>query len=215
MMQKASSRKLLTTQQRADHVWRALSKLFPKAGMILHYGNSWELVIAVQLSAQCTDKKVNEVTAKLFQEYRTLDDYCNASARAFEKAIFSTGFYKQKAKNILAAAHMVRDVFGGVVPSTMEDILKLPGVARKTANVVLGNAYGVVEGIAVDTHVKRLARRWRLTKRSDPVHIERDLMKLFPRARWFNLTYKIIDYGRAYCQAKKHNHAACPLADLG
>lgn len=212
---KTALRKTLSQKERARRVWRVLSKLFPKAGMILRYGNPWELVVAVQLSAQCTDKKVNEVTEKLFREYRTLDDYCNASPREFEKAIFSTGFYKQKAKNILAAARMVRDVFGGVVPNTMEDILKLPGVARKTANVVLGNAYGVVEGIAVDTHVKRLARRWGLTQQSDPVRIERDLMELFPRARWFDLTYKIIDYGRAYCQAKKHKHSACPLADLG
>ncbi|MEK7600365.1 MAG: endonuclease III [Patescibacteria group bacterium] len=214
-MPKVASQKALTPQQRAGRVWRTLSKLFPNAGMVLRYSNPWELVVAVQLSAQCTDKKVNEVTVKLFQQFRTLEDYCSADAKIFERAIFSTGFYKNKTKNILAAARMVRDVFGGTVPRTMEDVLKLPGVARKTANVVLGNAYKVVDGIAVDTHVRRLSRRWGLTEHDNPVHIERDLMKLFPRAHWLDLTYKMIDYGRTYCQAKKHNHALCPLADLG
>jgi endonuclease-3 len=126
--------------------------------MILEYSNNWELLVAVELSAQCTDKKVNEITKKLFKKYKALDDYVKADPREFERDIFSSGFYRAKTKNILAAAKMVQEKFHGEIPKTMHEILTIPGVARKTGNVVLGNAYGVVEGIAVDTHVKRLAR---------------------------------------------------------
>ncbi len=189
-----------------------LKKLFPgRPKTILEYSNNWELLVAVQLSAQCTDKKVNEVTKKLFAKYKTLDDYVNANQNEFALDIFQTGYYRNKAKNILGAARMVSEQFGGVVPKTMEEILVIPGVARKTANVVLGNAYGVVEGIAVDTHVTRLAQRFGLTRNRNPESIERDLMAMLPKDEWFNFTYLLIEYGRAYCKAQSHNHEACPL----
>lgn len=199
-------------KQRAGGITRKLKNLFPDAHCVLSYGNTWELLVAVQLSAQCTDKKVNEVVEKLFKKYTTLDDYVKAKPAEFEKDIFQTGFYRNKTKNILAAAKMVKEKFGGEVPKTMQEILTLPGVARKTANVILGNAYGVVEGIAVDTHVMRLSRLWGLTKEKDAVKIERDLMNLLPKEEWFSFTYGAIDYGRKYCTARVRDHSKCPLA---
>ena len=195
-------------------MYRTLKNLFPHAGMILRYSNNWELLVAVMLSAQCTDRKVNDVTAKLFKKYKTLNDYIHAKPKEFEKDIFSTGFYRTKAKNILAAAILVKKKFHGRIPRTMQNMLTIPGVARKTANVVLGNAYGVVEGIAVDTHVKRLANRLDLSKHRDPNRIEQDLMALYPRKQWFTLTYLLIEYGRNYCIAKRHDHSKCPLTML-
>ena len=180
--------------------------------MILNYKNNWELLVAVELSAQCTDKKVNEVTAKLFKKYRTLDAYVRARSREFEKDIYETGFYRNKAKNILAAAKMVHGQFNGKLPKTMAEMVRIPGVGRKTANVILGNAYGIVEGIAVDTHVERLARRLNLSRHENPAMIEQDLMALFPKREWFRLTYRLIDYGRKYCTARVKDHARCPLA---
>jgi len=204
-------------KKRAAQIFAVLKKLLPDAGMILRYGNTWECLVAVVLSAQCTDKKVNEVTEKLFKKYRTLDDYLRASAsrrtvREFERDIYQTGFYRAKAKNILAAAKMVKEKFGGKVPRTLPEMVTIPGAGRKTANVVLGNAYGVVEGIAVDTHVLRLSRVLGFSQRRDPVKVERDLMALFPRGKWFKLTYLLIEYGRKYCPARRHDHARCPLA---
>lgn len=199
-------------KKQSEEILCKLKVLFPDAGMMLKYCNNWELLVAVELSAQCTDKKVNEVTEKLFKKYRTLSDYVNADPREFEKDIFQTGFYRNKTKNILAAAKMVKEKFGGKIPKTMEEILSIPGVARKTANVVLGNAYGVVEGMAVDTHVKRLARLWRLSKEENPEKIEKDLMALLPKEEWFNFTYKVIEYGRKYCTARVKDHSKCPLS---
>ena len=203
--------KLKKRKARVRIILDRLKKLHPEAGMILKYGNNWELLVAVMLSAQCTDKKVNEVTPKLFKKYRTLADYVHADPKEFEKDIHSTGFYRNKTKNILSAAKMVSEKFDGKIPKTMVEMLAIPGVARKTANVVLGNAYGVVEGIAVDTHVSRLAQRLDLTDYADPVRIERDLMQLLPPEEWFRFTYLLIDYGRKYCVARKHDHANCPL----
>lgn len=205
------SKKFLERKKRAAKIVTGLKKLFPKAEIALKFGNNWELLVAVELSAQCTDKKVNEVTEKLFKKYRTLDDYVRANPKEFERDIHSAGFYRNKTKNILAAAKMVKGKFGGKLPKTMEEMLEIPGVARKTANVVLGNAYGVVEGIAVDTHVKRLARALGLTDHADPVKIERDLMALIPKKAWFSFTYRLINYGRTYCVARPHDHKSCPL----
>ncbi len=157
---------------------------------------------------------MNEVTPKLFKKYRTLDDYITADVKEFERDVRSTGFFRNKTKNILAAARMIQEKFGGKIPRTMKDILTLPGVARKTANVVLGNAYGVVEGIAVDTHVKRLAKRIGLTNHENPDKIERDLMAVIPKKEWFPFTYRLIEYGRKYCPAKKHDHEKCPLSKI-
>lgn len=205
---------MLTLQKRVNIILKELKHLFPHAKMVLNYGNNWELLVSVILSAQCTDKMVNKVTEKLFKKYKTLDDYVNASQIEFEKDIHSTGFYRNKAKNILATAKMIKEQFHGEIPRTMDELLTLKGVARKTANVVLGNAYGIVEGIAVDTHVIRLTKLWGLTKHTDPVKIEKDLMKLLPKKEWFTFTYRTIEYGRKYCIAKKHEHEKCPMTRL-
>lgn len=198
-------------KRKAAMIAEKLKELFPDAKIALKYSNNWELLVAVELSAQCTDKKVNEVTAKLFKKYRTLDDYVYADPKEFAQDIHSTGFYRNKTKNILAAAKMIKESFNGRVPKTMEEMLRIPGVARKTANVVLGAAYGVVEGIAVDTHVIRLSKLLGLTDFDDPVRIERDLMELLPKEEWIGFAYRLIDYGRQYCPARPHDHAKCPL----
>ena len=192
----------------------ALKRLFPRSHIALHFTNHWELLVAVELSAQCTDKKVNEVTEKLFQKYRTLDEYVRARPKEFEQDIKPTGFYRNKAKNILAAAKIIRKRFDGKLPRTMEEILTIPGVARKTANVVLGNAYGIIKGIAVDTHVKRFAQKFDLTDHTDPKRIEQDLMALLPKKEWFSFTYRLIDYGRNICPARKHDCTKHSLTKL-
>ncbi|MEK7122470.1 MAG: endonuclease III [Patescibacteria group bacterium] len=201
-------------RQKVRRIIRRLKKLFPHATIVLKYSNPWELLVAVILSAQCTDKKVNEVTEKLFRKYHTLDDYVCTLQAQFEKDIYQTGFYRAKAHHILASAKIVKEKFGGKVPSTMEEMLRLPGVARKTANVVLGNAYGVVEGIAVDTHVRRLSKLFGLTDHDDPNKIEQDLMEIVPQKDWFQFTYLLIEYGRKYCSARKHDHTRCPLSSV-
>lgn len=200
--------------KRAFIIISKLRILFPHAKMVLNYSNNWELLVSVILSAQCTDKMVNKVTAKLFQKYKTLNDYVKADKTKFEKDIYATGFYHMKAKHILESAKIVQTKFYGKVPDSMNELLTLPGVARKTANVVLGNAYGIVEGIAVDTHVIRLARLFGLTKQNNPEKIEKDLMKILPKKEWFSFTYLVIEYGRKYCKARKHEHEKCPLANI-
>lgn len=206
-----SVRGLQQLRKKGATITQALKKLFPSAKIVLKYSNNWELLVAVELSAQCTDKKVNEVTERLFKKYQTLNDYVRANRKEFERDIYETGFYRNKAKNILAAARVVKEKFGGKLPKTMHEMLTIPGVGRKSANVILGNAYSIVEGIAVDTHVKRLSRVLGLSKESDPAKIEQDLMKIFPKREWFSLTYRLIDYGRKYCFARPHDHKNCPL----
>ena len=201
-------------KQRAKIVSKELKRLFPEAKIALNYFNSWELLVAVILSAQCTDKMVNIVTEKLFKKYPRFEDYLKADLAEFEQDIRSTGFYHNKAKNILAAARLIEEEHQGRVPETMEALLELPGVARKTANIVLESAFGVVVGIPVDTHVKRLSRLLELTDETDPVKIERDLMELFPHKQWGKISYELIEYGRKYCTAKKHDHANCPLTKV-
>jgi len=198
-------------KEKALKIIKILKRLFPNAKIALNYKNPWELLVAVVLSAQCTDKKVNEVTEKLFKKYKTLDDYIKANPREFEQDIKSTGFYKNKAKNILATARVIKEKFNGQVPKKMGELLTLPGIGRKSANVILGNAYGIVEGIAVDTHVRRLAKKLGLTKNTDPDKIEKDLMQIIPKKYWFPFTYWLIEYGRKYCPARPHNHNNCPL----
>ena len=191
-----------------------MKHLFPNAKMALRYGNDWELLVAVMLSAQCTDKKVNEVTQSLFKKYPTLDDYVRADPREFEQDIHATGFFRSKAKHILEAARMLRAVYDSRVPRTMEEILTLPGVARKTANVVLGNAFGVVEGIAVDTHVRRFVIRFDLSDFRDPKRIERDLMAILPKEDWLGFTYRVIEYGRTIAPARVYDITQDPLVAL-
>ena len=200
-------------KKRARIVVRELHRLFPKVRIALNYSNNWELLVAVILSAQCTDKKVNEVTKTLFKKYKTLDDYVNTDPKVFEEDIRPTGFYKNKAKNILAAARIIKEKYGGEIPKTMEAMLELPGVARKTANVVLGEAYGIVEGVAVDTHVRRLSRLFGLTSETNPDKIEKDLMQIIPKNEWKDFTLRMIEYGRTYCPAHKgHTHEHCPIS---
>ncbi len=206
--------KLKERKERITKLNTALKKLFPKAHIALNYGNDWELLVAVVLSAQCTDKKVNEITANLFKKYRTLNDYLKADPREFEKDIHSAGFFRNKTKNILAAAKIVKEKYGGKLPQTMAEMLHIPGVARKTANVVLGNAHGVVEGIAVDTHVLRFVSRFDLSDHKDPVRIERDLMELLPKKEWFPFTYRVIDYGRTLAPARIYDTSKDPLIKI-
>ncbi len=205
---------MIKLKKRVEIIVNELKRLFPRAKIFLKYSNNWELLVAVILSAQCTDVMVNKVTEKLFRKYKTLDDYVRANLKTFEQDIRSTGFYHNKAKNILATAKIIKETFKGKIPNTMGEMLTLPGVARKTANVVLGNAFGIIEGIAVDTHVRRLSKLYGLTANDDPNKIEKDLMKLLPKSEWFDFTYRMIEYGRKYCPAKKHNHANCPLVKL-
>jgi endonuclease-3 len=204
-------------RERWKKMSRSLTKLFPDARIALTFSNPWELLVAVQLSAQCTDKKVNEVTPALFKTYPKLEDYLRAGKtaagiRAFEKAIHSCGFYRAKTKNILAAARFVKGTYGGVLPKTMAAMVKIPGVGRKSANVILGNAYGVVEGIAIDTHMQRLSHVLGLSREKTPDKIEQDLMQIIPRKDWFVSTYRLIEYGRKYCPARPHKHELCPLS---
>ena len=201
-------------KKRAGQVVRVLTKTYPNAKIALNYKNNIQLLVAVILSAQCTDKKVNEVTTSLFKKYKTAKDFANAKQAVFEKEIYQTGFYRAKAKNIIAACKKIEAEFGGRLPRAMAQTLTLPGVARKTANVVLGNAYDAVEGIAIDTHMIRLSQRLGFTKQTDPVKIEKDLMELFQKNQWFGLTYKLINHGRAICEAKKPKCDVCPLNKL-
>jgi endonuclease-3 len=201
-------------KKRWQKISRTLRKLFPKAHIMLVFSNNWELLVAVELSAQCTDKKVNEVTGTLFKKYRKLDDYVNADPREFEKDIHQCGFYRAKTKNILAAARVVKEKYKGKLPRTMAEMITIPGVGRKSANVILGNAYGVVEGVAVDTHVKRLAGVLGLSREKTPEKIEQDLIQIIPREDWFRATYEIIEYGRKYCVARPHRHDLCPLSKI-
>lgn len=196
--------KLKERRVRVAKLNRELKKLFPEAKIELKYKNPLELLVAVILSAQATDKKVNEITDKLFKKYRTLDDYVNADPKEFERDIRQSGFFRSKTKSILGAAKKIKEEYGGKVPKTMEELLALPGVARKTANIVLRNAYGIVEGIAVDTHVSRLAQKFDLTDHKDPVKIERDLMEILPKKDWGDFNHRLVLYGRHICPRRKH-----------
>ena len=189
-----------------------LRRLYPQATCTLNYSNPLELLIATQLSAQCTDERVNIVTAKLFQKYRTVEDFAQVSQQELEEDIRSTGFYRNKAKNIRATCQRLITTYRSEVPRTMEEILTLPGVARKTANVVLGNAFGIVEGFVVDTHVGRLSRRFGWTTHTDPVKIEQDLMRIMPRSDWLDLSHLMIFHGRAICDARQPLCEQCTLS---
>jgi len=195
-----------------------LKKLFPTKKHALtelsFWKNPWELLVAVMLSAQCTDKRVNIVTEKLFKKYKKIQDYVHVSQYEFEKDIHSTGFYRNKAKNIKGAAQKVITDFKGTVPDTMEELITLPGVARKTANVVLGNAFGKMQGIAVDTHVQRFVIRYNLSDYRDSPRIEKDLMKLFPKKDWFLVSNLVIQYGRQIAPARKYDISQDPLIKL-
>lgn len=191
-----------------------LKKKYPSPRIALRSANPWQLLVSTILSAQCTDARVNIVTGGLFKKYRSMRDYALADLRAFEQEIRSTGFYRNKAKNIIACANMILKDFNGKVPDNMDGLLTLPGVARKTANVVLYNAFGKNEGIAVDTHVNRVSQRLGLTKNSDPVKIEQDLIKQLDRKEWGDFTLRLIWHGRQTCVAKKPKCLECILQGI-
>jgi endonuclease-3 len=195
---------------------RELKKLFPDAALELKFSSPWQLLVAVILSAQSTDKMVNQITAALFEKYKTLDDYVHAGKTAegvatFESMIKSSGYYHAKASNILAAARMIKERFGGEVPRRMEDLLQLPGVARKTATLVLGAAYGVIAGITVDTHMIRFVLRYDLSRSKNPVRIERDLMELLPKEEWKDFPLRVMLYGRYLAPARRYDTSKDPL----
>jgi endonuclease-3 len=196
---------------RFRRVLKLLKKHYPDAACSLIFKNPLELLIATQLSAQCTDEMVNKVTPKLFQQYKTAKDFAGAPVEELENLIHSTGFYHNKAKNIQAACRMIHQKFDGQVPRTMEEMLELPGVARKTANVVLFNAFGILEGIAVDTHVSRVSQRLKLTREKVPSKIEKDLMKLVPQKEWGMITHYLIAHGRKICKAQNPKCGECFL----
>jgi endonuclease-3 len=193
---------------------------YPQAGIVLDFGSDWELLVAVVLSAQCTDKMVNRVTTGLFRKYRTIEDYASADLAEFEADIRPTGFFRNKAKHIIGSAQKILADYGGEVPASMAELLTLPGVARKTANVVLANAHPEAyaadpeAGIAVDTHVNRLSQRLGLATSANSDKIERELLEIVPRADWFQLTYLLIEHGRAVCTAKRPRCGECLLQDV-
>jgi endonuclease-3 len=196
---------------RVVEILRGLDQMYPKASCALHHHNPWELLVATILSAQCTDKRVNEVTPGLFAKYPTPQDFAAVRPEVLANDIRSTGFFNNKAKSIVGAAKKVVTEFGGQVPRTMEEMLTIPGAARKTANVVLGTAYGIAGGVVVDTHVQRIAARLDLTRNTDPKKIEQDLMKVIPKEKWILFSHQVILHGRALCQARKPKCAECAL----
>lgn len=201
----------LEPKERVSKIMQLLEKEHPDAKIALNFSNSLELLVATILSAQCTDERVNVVTKSLFKKYTKPEDYAKVDLHELEQDIKSTGFYHNKAKNIQKTSQILAEKYDSKIPKTMEELLELPGVARKTANIVLYGAYGIVVGIAVDTHVRRLSQRLGLTENEDPVKIEQDLMKLVPKDKWMRLTDLLVFHGRRVCTAKKPNCAGCVL----
>jgi endonuclease-3 len=189
-------------KQRAEIVLKLLHEIFPQSSTILKFGNPLELLLAVMLSAQTTDKQVNKVTEKLFSKYKSIQDYYTTTPELFEKDIQSINHYKTKAKRIIETVKILVEQYNGKLPKTLEDFITLPGVGRKTAHVVMGNIYGEIDGIAVDTHVIRLTKKWGLTKAKTQKNIEQDLMQIIPKNEWFSFTNRVIEYGRAYSPAR-------------
>lgn len=199
---------------RVEKILAGLDQMYPGVTCALHHSNAWELLVATILSAQCTDKRVNEVTPGLFKKYPTIQDFAAVAPEVLAQDIRSTGFFNNKAKSITGAARKILSEFGGEVPKTIEQLLTVPGAARKTANVVLGTAFGIASGVVVDTHVQRIANRLDLTKESDPVKIEKDLMKIIPQEKWILFSHQIIHHGRAICVARNPRCAECGIERL-
>jgi endonuclease-3 len=206
--------KEVNLKEKVKEIIRRLREAYPEAKIALNFKNPLQLLVATILSAQCTDERVNKVTAELFEKYKTAKDFAEAPLEELANAIKSTGFYQQKAKYIKEACKIIVEKYGGEVPRSMDELLELPGVARKTANIVLSNAYGIVEGIPVDTHVLRLSQRLGLVKSKDPVKIERELMEIVPKEEWFSFPYLLQAHGRAICTARKPKCEECFLKDL-
>lgn len=199
---------------RLERIFQELDRLFPQATCALHHKNAWQLLVATILSAQCTDERVNKVTPELFKKYPKMEDLANASQEELAQDIRSTGFFNNKSKSLIGAARKILSDYNGEVPQTMDELLAVPGAARKTANVVLGTAYGIPSGVVVDTHVQRISRRLDLTKNEEPVKIEQDLMKIVPQDRWILFSHQVIHFGRQICIARKPRCASCPLDPL-
>ena len=205
---------IVDKKKRTAEVIKRLKKAYPDAHCALNHTNAFELMVATILSAQCTDERVNIVTADLFRKYRGPQDYLNVAQEELEKDIHSTGFFRNKSKNIQAACRRLLEVYNGEIPNSMEEILTLAGVARKTGNVVLGNAFGIASGVVVDTHVSRLSQRLGLSANEDPVKIENDLMGLVPKRHWIMFPHWMIFHGRRVCTARKPKCEICVLADI-
>ena len=201
-------------KERTEKIIKLLKRAHPDAKCALNHANAFELLIATILSAQCTDERVNKVTADLFRKYRKPEDYLKVPATELQQDIRTTGFFRNKTKSIQGASKMLVEEFGGEVPQSMEELLKLPGVARKTANVVLGVAYGKAEGVVVDTHVSRLSHRLKLTRHKDAVKIERDLMEIVPRKNWIEFAHLLIFHGRRICKARRPLCEQCVVEEL-
>ena len=201
-------------KKRVNKIINLLTKEYPSAKTALNYGNPLEILVATILSAQCTDKRVNIVTKSLFRKYRTAEDYANADLKELEENIKSTGFYRNKAKNIKKSSQILVEKYNSMVPWTMTELLELPGVARKTANIVLSNAFGKIVGIAVDTHVRRLSKRLGLTENADQNKIEVDLMKIVPKKEWKRITNLLIAHGRKVCMSRKPKCNQCVLNNI-
>jgi endonuclease III len=200
--------------QRADQVYRILEETYPDAHCALDHRNPFELTVATILSAQCTDERVNQGTPALFQAFPDPESLAGARLDEVETLVHSTGFYRNKAKNLVGMAEAVVERHGGEIPRTLAELVRLPGVGRKTANVVLGNAFGIDEGVVVDTHVKRLSNRLGFTRQEDPVKVEKELVRIFPRERWTMLSHLLIFHGRQQCPARKPRCRECPVAHL-
>ncbi len=201
-------------KERIKKIISLLREKYPQSRTALHYKNPLQLLVATILSAQCTDAKVNQITPRLFEKYPTASDLAEADREELEKIIRPTGFYRNKAKSIQEAAAVIEKEFSGQVPDTMDKLVKLPGVARKTANIILSSVFRKAEGIAVDTHVKRLAGRLGLSREKNPDKIEKDLMNLIPREDWLDFNYMLVNHGRKICQAKNPNCSQCILRQL-
>ncbi|MFN0101216.1 MAG: endonuclease III [Bryobacteraceae bacterium] len=201
-------------QARLQRILGILDDLYPNATCALHHANAWELLVATILSAQCTDVRVNMVTPGLFAKYPTIQDFAAVRPEVLAADIRSTGFFNNKAKSVVGAAQTILRDFGGEIPRSIEALLTVPGAARKTANVVLGTAFGIASGVVVDTHVGRIAYRLDLTRETLPVKIERDLMAVLPRERWISFAHQLIYFGRQICVARKPRCEQCPIAEL-
>ena len=201
-------------RQRLGRILTALDTHYPSVTCALHHSSAWELLVATILSAQCTDERVNKVTPGLFHKYPTMRDFAAASQQELACDVHSTGFFNNKSKSIIGAAQTILERFNGEVPRDIEQLLTVPGAARKTANVVLGTAFGISSGVVVDTHVARISARLDLTKQLQPVKIEQDLIKLLPRERWIHFSHQMIHFGRELCIARKPKCGECPLSDL-
>ena len=201
-------------KERIRKILNGLDKMYPNVTCALTHTSAWELLVATILSAQCTDKRVNEVTPRLFRKYPTIQDFAAVSQAELSQEIRSTGFFNNKAKSVIGAAKRILSEFGGEVPQNMEDLLTVPGAARKTANVVLGTVFGIAAGVVVDTHVMRISQRLDLSKSTDPINIEKDLMKIIPQDHWVLFAHQMIHHGRGLCVARKPRCVECPLDPL-